>query len=79
MFPGGGMNSIVFNNRLLDIYSLIEQQGDTEVYFNAVGINRISPKPQNEKLLEKLFQKPQTAQVTTRGDFGQMMLYLKKE
>jgi Uncharacterized conserved protein len=78
VFPGGGMNSIVFNNRLLDIYSLIEQQGDTEVYFNAVGINRISPKPQNEKLLEKLFQKPQTAQVTTRGDFGQMMLYLKK-
>lgn len=78
VFPGGGMNSTVFNQRLLEIYSLIEQQKDTEVYFNAVGISRVSPNPQNEKLLEKLFQKPQTVQVTTRGDFGQLLLYLKQ-
>lgn len=78
VFPGGGMNSIVFNQRLLEIYDLIEQQADTEVYFNAVGISRVRPKLQNEKLLEKLFQKPQTVQVTTRGDFGQLLLYLNK-
>lgn len=75
VFPGGGMNSVVFNNRLKEIFAMLGKK--TEVYFNAVGINRINPKPQNEKLLEELFQKPQTMQVTTRGDFAQLLMYIK--
>ena len=56
---------------------MLRHQPDTQVYFNAVGISRINPRLQNEKLLAELFQNPQTVQVTTRGDFGQLLLYLK--
>ena len=77
VFPGGGMNSVAFNERLLELYNLIERQPDTQVFFNAVGISRVNPKAGNERLLRQLFAKPQTAQITTRGDFAQLLSYVR--
>ncbi len=78
VFPGGGLNSIKFNRRLLEIFELIEQQDGLEVFFNAVGIDRMNPKPKNATLLTRMFKKKQVLQVTTRGDYQQLLKYIKK-
>lgn len=76
VFPGGGLNSVVFNNKILDIYQLIEEQKNTSIFFNAVGILRVKPRKKNEELLVKLFNHSQVKQVTTRGDYSQLLKYI---
>ncbi|MCD7824945.1 MAG: polysaccharide pyruvyl transferase family protein [Clostridiaceae bacterium] len=77
VFPGGGLNSVVFNEKILNFFPLIEQQKDTSVFFNAIGILKINPKKQNEELLTELFNKEQVKQVTTRGDYDQLLKYIR--
>lgn len=76
VYPGGGLNSAVFNEMLLHIFTFIEQREQIAVYFNAVGISRVKPKKKNIVLLKELFNKPQVRQVTTRGDLAQMKKYI---
>lgn len=78
VFPGGGLNSVAFNRRLLEIFELIEKQEHTKVFFNAIGISRVSPNPKNQKLLTRIFKKKQIVQITTRGDLDQLLAYIKK-
>lgn len=76
VFPGGGLNSVVFNNKILDIFKLIEEQSDISVFFNAIGILRVNPRKKNEELLVNLFNHHQVKQVTTRGDYNQLLKYI---
>lgn len=76
VFPGGGMNSVVFNNIILQIFEIIEEQKYTSIFFNAIGILRVNPKKKNEKLLEEIYNKKQVQQITTRGDLEQLQKYI---
>ena len=77
VFPGGGLNSVVFNNKILEIFQLIEEQKNISVFFNAVGILKVKPRKKNEELLIKLFNHSQVKQVTTRGDYDQLLKYIQ--
>lgn len=79
VFPGGGMNSAKFNEMVLRIFELIEKQNYTSVFFNAIGILRVNPKPENEKLLKEIYNKEQVKQVTTRGDLATLETYITSE
>lgn len=76
VFPGGGLNSVVFNGKLLNIFKYIEQRKNISIYFNAIGILRVKPRKKNEVLLEELFNHPQVKQITTRGDYDQLQKYI---
>lgn len=77
VFPGGGMNSVVFNNLILQIFEMIEPMKKVSVYFNAIGILKVNPNPKNEELLIKIFNKPFVKQVSTRGDLPKLQTYIK--
>lgn len=76
VFPGGGLNSVVFNKKVLKIFDYIEQRKNISVYFNAIGILRVDPKKKNEALLEQIFNHKQVKQITTRGDYEQLQKYI---
>lgn len=79
VFPGGGLNSVKFNKRILDIYKMIEKKKNASIYYNACGILKIDPNPKNEILLEKLFNHPAVKQVSTRGDHPQTLKYIHRD
>lgn len=76
VFPGGGMNSVKFNKRVAGILDRVSCRNDIDVYFNAIGINRLRADRNNEKLLIDLFSRPQVRQVTTRGDLNRLCSHL---
>ena len=79
VFPGGGMNSVVFNNIVLDIMKEIKKNPSTSIFFNAIGILRVKPKKKNEDLLKEIYNHDQVKQVTTRGDLEQLKQYIHTE
>lgn len=76
VFPGGGMNSVKFNQVVAGILDRVSNRSDIDVYFNAIGINRRRAHVENEKLLQDLFSRPQVRQVTTRGDLNRLCSHL---
>jgi len=76
VFPGGGLSSIKFNKRIMEIMNIAECYEDIQIYFNAIGINRIKPKVKNEELLKQIFSRGQVKQVTTRGDYKRLKKFL---
>lgn len=73
VYPGGGLNSVKFNLRIMDIMKVLEKNAKAKVFFNAVGILRVNPKEKNENLLRQMFTHPLVKQVTTRGDFKRLV------
>lgn len=78
VFPGGGMNSVVFNNLILETLKLLNPKKNTSIYFNAIGILKVNPKARNEKLLREIFNRPDVKQITTRGDYPQLLKYVNR-
>lgn len=76
VFPGGGMNGIVFNRTVLKIMEMLGEQEHTAVFFNAIGILRVNPRKKNVKLLKEILNQPQVKQITTRGDLKTLKKYL---
>lgn len=76
VYPGGGLNSVTFNQMLLRLFERIHTYDAIEIFINAVGITRIKPKKANVKLLKQLFHMPQIKQITTRGDIGKLEKYI---
>lgn len=76
VFPGGGMNSVRVNRKILQILDYIERQPGASVCFNAIGILRVNPSEKNEAILENMFNRPQVKQITTRGDYEQLKKYI---
>lgn len=79
VFPGGGMNSPSFNEMVIKILDMIEEQSDTSVFFNAIGIARVPRKKRNVALLKDMLNRPEVKQVTTRGSIKKLRKYLSAE
>lgn len=77
VYPGGGLNSVPFNEMLLKLLHHAEAYPSIEIYIHAIGINRKKVKKRNVRLLKEMFRLPQVKQVTTRGDIGKLEKYMK--
>ena len=76
IYPGGGLNSVKFNKKVISVLDVLDEVSDAKVFFNAIGILKVDPNPDNEKLLVEILNRPNVCQVTTRGDFPQLKKYL---
>lgn len=79
VFPGGGMNGPGVNRIVIKILDILEETGQADVFFNAVGISRKNVNKRNVKLLKKIFNRPQVKQITTRGSIKKLKRYLTAE
>lgn len=79
VFPGGGMNSPRFNRMVITILDLLKEEGNTSVFFNAIGIARYNPKKGNPTLLKEMLNRKEVKQVTTRGSIKKLRKYLSTE
>lgn len=79
VYPGGGLNSVKFNHKLLKIFKVIAEKQKIQICFNAIGLLENNVNPKNEEILKKLLNHTQVKQVTTRGSYDQLKKYMIKD
>jgi len=79
VFPGGGFNGSKHGRRVLKIVRVAHDYGDIPVFLNAIECKTHDPDPTNEDILQKIFNKPNVLQITTRGSTEQVQQYLNTE
>jgi polysaccharide pyruvyl transferase WcaK-like protein len=79
VYPGGGLNSVKFNQMLIRIFRVIKENPKTRIFINAIGLLENNINPKNENLLIRLFNFPLVDQVTTRGSYKMLEQYIEKK